>query len=503
MKKHITITIFLLVGCFITMSAQVRVYFSNKLDAPTLEAKGLNADQQKMVLSGLTESINKYMKYGKLLNPKTKQIDRESVANFKSLFTVDARVFNDLREVPESFLWDIDDYIEKARAYFPDYGVNFGIRNAEITSIEYDSRDAYYTFIIKASKSIERFYTAEGDVERGTQTHDLDFIYTFKLDRLDNIKISIIRGVAGKTPDVYTRIIGGGAEFGLGKASFTETDLFNKAGNTGTLDIKNNFNFNVQGNLYTNFFAGKKNPNKRLFLAVGASLGIQKITGELQDYSTSGTLSVNGEIPNNQVVVTEIGREATDVNIDEIQTRIIAKAPIGIGFRLLNNNTNSFFIKAQWVPSYALSSIKNELQNGTGDYAIDISDYNFNSSDNNAYDDSDFAQAYNIGDDKSINAKPTIATKFSHGVQLSVMFLKDFIDDSPTWGIAIGGHYYLPLSDLWTYDLTDANAIDKPFLYANDEVYTRQGVLQPFAEKARLSTFGISITIYRKTNRQP
>ncbi len=505
-KEFFTLFFLLLVGI---CSAQVAVEFSPDFPADKFSALQLDDSERRQVEEALTERLAAYVERGKLLNPKTRVVDRESAIRFKELFSLDAKIFNDLREVPEQYLRSVDEYIDLARSYFSAYGLSFGLNKASITDGEFVEGTGRYTFTIVVSKTVSQYFKENGVVENGTRTYTLDFIYSIKLSEPENARINMIRRSVlddAKPADLYVGLSELALGVGYGIPSFSETAFFNDGNKEGKLNLKSDFTFNIGPSTYSNGFNKKDSPNKRLFLTGGAMGFYQKITGELRDYNTNTPINVQGRIPETQVnVAGDVLRIAQNVDIDEEQTLIGLRATVGVAVRLHNKNTSFSMLKLQYAPSMVIPSSTLGNMKGTGDYAIDINDADqnhlFNSLEENAYADNNFAIAYDIGMQKEIKAEPELKKLVtSHGIMVSGLYFKDFVDDSPTFGVAVGLHYYLPLTGLWNFEKGDIE--DKPFLYTNSE-YVKHGVLSPFMEDVKLSYIGISINVYRKKTRQP
>lgn len=488
-------------------AAQVKVEFAGSLTQDELLIKQLDATKQQQVEAALTARLAEYSKRGKLLNPKTNMVDRESANSFKELFSLDAKVVNDIREIPEAYLRSLDEYIDLARSYFLAYGLTFGINSAQIIEVEHDELSGRYTFNVLVSKTVEQYFKDNGTVENGVRTYSLEFLYSMKLNDMDNARITMIRlsKENEKPADLYSRMFNLGLGVGYSLPTFTETSFFKMDGKQGNLSLRPGLDLSIGLSAMSNFLTPKQSPNKRLFIMGGVTGFYQKITGELRDYTTQSSLNVEGQIPEatqGNFVEGDVFRIASNVNVDEEQTLIGLRVPVGFGFRLFNKNLNSAMISVQYAPSMVLSA-KGTLT-GTGDYAMDIGNYGYNTSDERAYGDPNFADAYEIGIEKQLEASPKISTLITHGILLSGYYFKDLVDDSPTIGVALGVHYYMPFTDLWEFG-RDPN-VDQPFLYY-DSVrrpgYIEPGVLSPFMEKVKLSHVGISINIYTKKVRQP
>ncbi len=468
----------------------------------------------------LTERLLEYVKRGKMINPKTRIVDSESALSFKELFSLDAKLINDLREVPEAYPYSVDEYIDRAMEYFPAYGLSFYLDDiATITDGELDEVTNRYTFTIALYKSVNQYYKENGLVENGTKAYQLDFVYSLKMDELESARINLIRRSAldeTKPADLYTKLFDLSFGVGYGLASYDETFMDMDA-QKDKFTLNPGLNLNIGLSAYTNGLASKTSPNKRLFLTGGVMGFYQKISAELDNYRTSGPLgNIRASLPGSPQTNIADGsmRMADSVYVKEEQTIIGMRIPVGIGVRLHNKNTSFSMLKIQYAPSFALSTLGSMAGSGKYDMKNDFtipynpntqgnSSYsgNFNTSEGKSYSDTEFAKAYELGK-LGFDADPKLETALTHGIMLSGLYFKDFVDDGKTFGVAFGLQYYLPFTGLWNFN---DEVADKPFWYSTDEKanYVKHGILTPFVEGAKLSYFGISLNIYYKKTDQP
>ncbi len=461
----------------------------------------LTSQQQQQVRDAINDKLNDYIRYATLFNPETRRIDRVSIEKFEELFTLDPRLFDDMRENPDAAPIPIDGYLSNALTFFPLDGLSFGLNSAVAKEVSFDPYASRYTVVVEVSKTMLKFFSMTGEVIKGNKTYELDFIFTLKLDDLENTRIQTIRLAYGvKAADYYSTI----TSFGAG--AFLTLPSFDGTANTGTLDLEPGIGFQAGLGIMSNFFNPKAGPNKALFFAGDIDFHFQQIKATLQGYQVSAVdNSISATVPSNSgnLLNGQASRSGSEIDVTEDVTMIGLTVPIGIGFRIMNKNTSSAFLKVQYAPSYLLSA-SGEFNDSKGNYSLDL-DYpgyiSYNSSDPKAYNpNSVFETVYDIGMDKAINRETTLTSKLSHGILFSGTFLKDLRDDDPTFGLGIDLFYYLPLTDPW--ELATAGP-ENPFLYPDEEINLEDGVISQFMENMRLARVGVKLRVYLKNKRRP
>lgn len=504
MIKYLKLIVLLL--CVTGIGAQVDVAFSPDF----YNSANLTEADKNKITAGLATQLNNYKKMGRLVNPETRKVDDVAIQEFRKLFqNWDVYVFNDAQEFPD--MVSLRTYTDRVRTYLRNTGLNFDIREATIVSVQpIVGANGRMDVKVEVPKQVFNYYRGGGQPENKSKFYQLEFMYRLKVDEADQATIQSVRPKAGKAAEPYTRIINLGLGAGLGLTGGSESDLFNSAANNGSISSSGGLELNAGVSLLTNFITPKAAANKALFLNVGADVFFSKLEGTLNDYATSDAINltvqntVNGQV--NMVNSSQEERSARNVNVVESQSLVGLRIPLGVAYRLLNKDQTSAFVSLQYAPGLILSSSGSLNDEANGDYNFNftVDGQVFDTGSDNFYagqggSPTAFESAWGIGENQPIAADPTLETQFFHGVKISALYLKDLATNSPTFGLGVGLHVYLPLTSPFAND----ESVDQPFLYNNRPEYVDRGTLTPFLQNGTVGYFGISLNVYTKATRKP
>lgn len=456
------------------------------------------------IIGGIDQKLNEYRRFGKLLNPKTKIIDRESINLFKTLFEQDAKVYNDMQDLPDEVLYDLEGYANIARRYFNLEGVIFGITEPELKYLAvYDGEMVCSVFL---SKAMDKFYNAEGEIKQESRAIPLEFVFSIPKNNLSAPKIRTIRSAAALiVADDYTSYIGIDLHGGMQQIGY----VFNKYGAQGNVSANASLAYQAGLVWYSNFFGRAKSRRKNLFATVGLNLQYSQVKGQLSIDSLPAEapfeLNLSNGIPFDKLVFRTEKVEAT-----EKRTLIQLQMPVGVSYRLLHRNTIALMLDVAYVPALSISG-NSEIENGSyGIYnLVGIKgkiNYDYNKAEPGT---NNLSSIYDLLiKDRSLGRqkieyawKPKM--NLTHQVGVALTFFKDFIDDSPSFGIAFGINAVVGLSNVLENETLDKGALFSGIKDGRDTQYANTGILGTYIQDVTIRNFGLRLIVYRKATRKP
>jgi hypothetical protein len=469
---------------------------------------GISEIEVDKIITGLDQKLNEYQRLGKLANPKTHLIDRESTNAFKAMFDQDAKVYNDLQEETDDMLLDVETYASIARNFFVQDGIRFNISDPVIKRIEvYDEEIVCF---VNLFKSIDQFYTNTGDVKQESRTFNLEFLFAIPKSSLSTIKIRTIRsGIDKMAPADYSSYVGIDLCGGIQQIEYTTSPDFKKFGAEGTISAKTSTV--LQGGFvwYSNFIGKEKGRKKNLFVTAGLNVRYSKIEGKLNNYSLPAenpfVLKLSDGTPFDSLVY-----RAQKVDVNEKLTFVQVQLPIGAGYRLIHKNTMALMLDLTYVPGISLFS-KAEI----GDSSIGIynlygikgkANYNFIESEQST---NILATGYDLLiKDRSLGVEPINYSwkpklNLTHQVGVSLTFFKDFVEHNTTFGMALGIHAIIGLSPALKNQSLDNGALFSGIKDGKDPQYQDTGILGSYIQDVTLRNFGIRVVFYRKSSHKP
>ena len=350
-------------GC---VQGQVTVTMSENVQA------AIPAREQQDVQDAVAPLIRQYERLlGGIIDVEKQTFDRDKARQFEKLFSLDAKVINDLREEPEEYPIGIIAYLELVEDYFIQTGVLFSITSAEIADVSYVSSSSYsyYNVDVRVGKSVQNFFTSKGTVERGERGYDLKFNIILRQGEPETARISTINLPGGVFAADYTSYFAFGAAVGLGRTAFGGSPVLSNPTTSGSFELDGGLHLGADLFYMSNFFAPKSVASKRLYLLGRLGVMNTRLTGALTDYSSSTSIAVTGRTAEEEVFNSAerrvSGLQASDENA---LTRVYAG--IGLSYRVHAGKKSSFFVSAEYAPSYLISGAGSV--SGSGSYGIAI-----------------------------------------------------------------------------------------------------------------------------------
>jgi hypothetical protein len=471
---------------------------------------GISEIEVDKIIVGIDKKLTEYRRAGTLLNPKTHVIDRESINAFKALFELDAKVYNDMQEYSDDILYEVEGYTNIARNYFSQDGISFGISDPILKTVAVYEDE--YVCSVFLTKSTEKYYTSNADVKQESRTFNLEFVFAIRKNNLGVAKIRTIRsGTQTKIATSYTSYLGVDLRAGIQQVGNTTSTDFARFGAKGELSATAKPDYQGGFVWYSNFLGAKKSPKKNLFVTAGVNLQYSSLEATLKNYALPAYVVATAHL-SDQSVYDSLVFQALNVNVTENVSIARLQASLGVSYRLMNKSTTALMLDLTYVPSfsiYANSSIGNDSK---GDY--DLHDfknayYNFLKELENPVPTSPsilaFKQKYSRGE-QTIEYSWKPKTNLVHQVGLSLTFFKDFIDDSPTFGIAVGLDAIIGVSPLFDDITLGKGPLFKQINSRRDQNYQGDdttGLFGSYLQDVTLRNFGLRIVIYRKASRKP
>lgn len=494
----------------ITVFAFIQPMFGQILRSPNFKTPaGMTEAEVGKIISTLDLKLAEYKKAGTLLDKKCGCINRESANAFKGLFELDGKIFNDLQEFPDETLYEIDGYTNIARNYFSQGGINFAISDAEIQSIT-PMEDEYICSVFLV-KSTDKYYDSKANIISGTRAFNLEFVYGVRKNNQSNPKIKTIRpSIKPKNIANYVQYIGIDLRGGLQQASFTQMPGFNSTlGAKGAFVIEKGVSFGGGFVWYSNFFNPPKGAGKNLFATVGVQASYSTITAKLTDYSTPSKKTTIPLLSDKNIELGKIWFKTKSVAVTEEMSLVQVQIPIGVSYRLFKLPTSAVHLDVTYIPALSVYTASTLTGKGIYDHEAYYGNKRYSVLDDLASKESDPDSRLNqylidnptVGLDKTVVApdnKPQ--TTLSQQVGLSAVFFKDFVNDSPTFGIAFGINAVFGLTSF--LQNKDINSPLFDFINQDGSMNTNW-ILGTYLQKVRLSNFGLRVIVYRKTSRKP
>jgi len=201
---------YFLVGilCFLgplLVAQDLLVTLSPLLDSEDLELSEYKFDQ---IVGASKKTMNKYNKSATIFDENLGMVSPESMEQFRSLFTDNAKIVNDLFEQLMAGR-RVDNYITDVMDHLPKEGVNFDMFSASIRDISYD-KAGFYKVEVQTQKTIFNGLNFDNSKMRCKSGRVYFMIFTLFIEKddLSTAKIHKIRGEIKKRCEDASPTIG-------------------------------------------------------------------------------------------------------------------------------------------------------------------------------------------------------------------------------------------------------------------------------------------------------
>jgi hypothetical protein len=506
MKKLSTLFLLLFIAC--TANGQVKIQ-----RAPDLSLENpIPEPEINRIMNALNLRLEEYGKAATLFNKNTRSINDESVAEFKNLFTPDAKICNDLYEYEEQ-LQGLNQYIGIAMDYFEREGVRFTLSDPVLKSIK--EADQHYICSVSVRKETEKYYKGNGEIIAEPKTHELEFVFDIQKNDWNSTKISAIRSY--KLLSIiapYVQYVDNSIRFGAFQTSYSISQGFKDFARSGNLSIKSGFRIGDGFTWRSNFLAPLKSSKKNLFVTVGLQGAYTALEADLKDYSlfpekADELYSGSGSFYD------YLYREVSSVNVKEKIQNISLNLPIGLSYRVLNKYKTALFFEVFYIPSFSLYSMSTTTGDGLYDNVIYLDNNTFNGYKYSYLEEIDRFNSYGIFPPSSVieNAnkyflgkriidysfKPRI--NISHQVGFSATIFNDFFKRNKTFGIAIGID---AIFDLQPFVRDASQRPEFEIISSGKDFYVRDSsLLGTYIQNVKVRNIGLHIAFYQKRSRKP
>ncbi|MEI6410840.1 MAG: hypothetical protein WCR52_15730 [Bacteroidota bacterium] len=508
MKKLSTLFLLLFIAC----AANGQVKIQRALDL-SLENQ-IPEPEINRIVNALNLRLEEYGKAATLFNKNTRSINDESVAEFKNLFTPDAKICNDLYEYEEQ-LQGLNQYIGIAMDYFEREGIRFTLSDPVLKSIK--EVDQHYICSVSLKKETEKYYKGNGEIIAEPKIHELEFVFDIQKNDWNSTKISAIRSY--KLLSIiapYVQYLDNTISFGVLQTSYSIAQEFKDFAKSGDLSIKSGFRIGDGFTWRSNFLAPLKSSKKNLFVTVGLQGTYTALETELKDYSIfpekiDSLYSGSGDFYD------YLYREAKAINVIEKIQNINLNLPIGLSYRVLNKPKTALFFEVSYIPSFSLYSKSTTTGTGRYDKVIYMNNNTFNGYQYSQVEEID--RLYSLGvnsnsviedgnksflGEKNIDYSFKPKVKISHQVGLSATIFNDFFKRNKTFGIAIGVDAIFELQPF----VNNVVGLKRPeFEYIStsgkDLYVLDSSLLGPYIQDVKVRNIGLHIAFYQKRSRKP
>ena len=352
---------------------------ANFLSAQFLEKQGiiyeteLSDDDKDIIIEAVDKVFAKYVKVASFQDDQGNFSD-DVYADFVSLFSGDAQVFNDLVKKDGGNI-NYASYADLVYEFMSTSGVDFEIDQAYVDRVVYDSTGFY-----KITIPFEKLMT-NGLSNDGSSADDLPTIVRYpnsgnlavltmevEIPKFDLKQANIINvlGAAKKVQAKAETIISAGGNYHLGNISLTESTLARSDGFLSSQQVGyNSYGADVA-------YRRSINSKRSLFILGGVSVGFHNFSTALSDFKGSGRgqmeninlggagILANGtpeDITLNSIITVKDG--SSDNSFTESLNVIDIQVPIGISYRLVKAYNWDILVDVALVPTYLLSSSGN------------------------------------------------------------------------------------------------------------------------------------------------
>ena len=459
----------------------------------------LPAQDRQEVVDGVSDLLRAYERtLETMVDRQRRGIDDEAAKQFEALFTLNAKVVNDLRSVPEDYPVGVRTYVELIDEYFLGVGIHFNLTNSTLRAVTYAADTDRYAIDLRVVKSLQTYYTEGGEVVRGNRRYALKMQVTYRRGQPSSARIAAISLANSSLPADYVSYAGIQLTGQQVNATYRTTDLL-LASADYTLTGRRAFG---AGLFYqTNAFAPSSSGRKNLHAVGRLGVARTELSAELSGYSARTQIPVTGQIPAQEVLST-IERSVRDLTAAEAINLTSVQAGIGLAYRLTGGGSSHLFVSAEYAPGYLIAG-RGDLS-GSGRYDIrtvsdlpDGSQLVYSSAEDDAFrPGSAFAEAYDVGD-RNLAATTDFSSRLNHGANFSLTFLQDFSGGSSGYGLGVGLNYYLPITQLYERQA----AGDIPLIYSTGESAAR-GLTGVLDDEVMVGRVGIWVAVYSVRRRR-
>lgn len=485
----------LLLAIVLPLSAQdIKLKTNSTKYAETLKP----ADKEKVVQS-LEKLLNEYATTAMLFDKTKRKVTSASVKKFQGLFNPTARVIKDYEEFYQDVTVDVRSYADQVFNRMLLQGIKFKIIEAKLVEITYDPA-GFWIAQIEVEKAFFNASKANFEIKEipsGKYMRQMISV-DIKASDIDRAKISGISCVGCKVSvvDNYTRFVGPSLGFYGSSFNPSMSSFWNNNHATSSITTKGGLGFSFGVDFMTNSFLAKGAENKKLFLTAGARFSSYKLSVEVEGFA----LNPFAETATSEGTSLPYLRSAREIKFTENLSFGVLEIPIGVAYRLRNNNKSSFMLGAKLMPSIVVSG-KGDIR-GTGTYDATISDAKWTLLEDGATNPNQIDEPTNFGPfqagvDVPINENGSPSTKgFLLAAQLSPTYFFHLAEAEKSWSLMVGLDLNFHLGSF----LSNDNADNDILKYSDD--YS-SSFLQHYTSGMSAVTYGLRIGLLHRFDRRP
>lgn len=505
--KYFLVTMFLSIGTMIS-AQDLLVSLSPLLDSEDLE---LSEDQFDKIVDASGDMMKEYYRSASLYDENLKNVSQKSINQFRSLFTENAKIVNDLYD---RLLNDrkADNYASDVMDHLFTEGVKFKMFSASIRDITYD-KAGFYKVEVQTQKTLYNGLNFDNSVTRCKtgRVYFLVFTLFVEKDDLSTAKIYKIKGEIKKNCEDASASYGvhlkagldlsGGAGFNNNKSPVPSKSIYQDESANFAIEVENIKVFGI-GGAY-NYPITKKD---LLFLSV-------QFNYELYSLNTraNGTYYFVDENSENQVVFPQgtnnlnyTYRKYVSMDVKESATFHQIELPIGLMYKkkFRKNDRLSIGLYGWLVPGFNVAqNIESSVKGLTYWSNIDFegADLGINFQDEIGFLPLESFGIGTVNDFSSKDAKIDVKTSFSVRIAPYAQFA---LNDDKTSFLEVSIEYTQGLSSSVKH-----NPIDELFLrdqgddLQDVENEITESLLGNYFEKSALSTLGLRVGFVKQIGR--
>jgi len=475
---------------------------AQKVKLNTTTAKypsALKSDDRQKVIETLENFMNDYAEAASLFDEKKRRVTSESIDKFQSFFHPTARVIRDYEEFYVDGTIGVRTYADQVFNRMLRKGLKVKLLKAKLSEIKYDA-SGYWTATIELEKAFYNATTGNQDVKEIPSGRFMQQVLQVdvKTNNLERAKIASIRclGCQGVLVDNFVRFVG--PSFGLHSGSYNPSlsSFWNNNHSSSNYTAKGGLGFSIGVDFLTNSFLGKGKEKKNLFLTGGLRYSLYKISSEVSDFA----LSPFAEVATMGTINLDYMRSARDIQFTEDLSVGLIEIPIGVAYRLANNNKSSILVGLKLVPSFVLSGSGSIA--GSGTYDAELSEAMWRLLEEGASNPDEINEPtkfgpFNAGEQIPIQQDANPSTSgFALGIQLSPTYYLHLAEAESSWSILFGLDLNLHLGSFFSHD----NASDDLLKFANDY---NTSFLQHYTDGMSGFSYGLRIGLHHRFDRRP